>query len=192
MLIVKGHDEPVWSIDTDSHGELGKLAIAQGVLVDEYHFFTDAVSVEITPKGDPFSTDSKDWQMVVDGNAQTWFKKRITSKRCIDLLVGTIIPAEIASGHVGNLEITRPVDAPWLTSVGGDMYVASAATLPALTSVGGDLSIYYNATLPALTSVGGDLSIHYDATLNASALTSVGGGLYVHSDATLYAPKLKR
>jgi hypothetical protein len=58
------------------------------------------------------------------------------------------------------------LDAPKLSSVGGNLYIESNVTLPKLSSVGGNLYIQSNVTLdaPKLSSVGGNLSIESNVT----------------------------
>jgi hypothetical protein len=85
------------------------------------------------------------------------------------------------------------LDAPALTTVGGDLSIYAQAKLDALTTVGGYLYIYAQAELdaPALTTVGGYLYINAQAELDAPALTTVGGDLSICAQAKLDAPALK-
>ncbi len=120
MLIVKGIAKPIWSLYTDSHEELKKLA---KIKLNEDQFLRNFVAVEVTPRGDPFSTNPSDWLFKLDelASAPGWFEeiKSETEDRCIELLVKTIIPKELKTGQVANLKINGELSLTWLKYVGG-------------------------------------------------------------------------
>ena len=96
--------------------------------------------------------------------------------------------------HVGNLEITEKNQEQFLNlkEVTGDVSVYSTTKLDALTTVGGGVYVHSAAKLdaPLLTTVGGALIVYSTAKLDAPLLTTVGGGVSVHGTAKLDAPNI--
>lgn len=177
MIVVNGREEPVWFVDTDSHEELRKRA---GLLSVTDALLRNQVAVEVLPLAGRFSTKEADWQFRVDeeGTLPGWFDMDEWRRKCIRTVCKKVIPKERRTGKVGSLTVKMPLQAPWLTSVGGNLFIHEKASLPALTSVGSDLLIREKASLPALTSVGGRLYVTDGVEFDAPNLKTVNGRPY--------------